>query len=685
MSVDERRRGAWWVGVDVGGTFTDVVGVDASSGEVRTGKVLSHPKAQEVGVEQAIDHLGVPFDGIVQVVHGHTVGINAILNRTGSATALLATYGHRDLLDIGRLQRFRPRMYDPTWVRPHQERPLVPRRHRFAIPERMLSDGEEWFALDEGAVRAAARRMRDEGVEACGICFINGYRNDAHERRAAEILREELPDLYVQTSAVYPVTREHERTTTVVIDAYVGGVVSRYLQRLRATLDGRGCHAPVWIMMMNGGVQSLEEARTSAVFQVQSGPTGGVAAAQRLARTTGPANLLSIDVGGTSTDVACIRDAAMPLTDLWAVEWGLSLTMPLVDVGSIGSGAGSLITFENANLRVGPESAGSDPGPACYGRGGELPTITDACVTLGLLQPDQFAGGQIPLDADRARASLTPLARELGMSEVALADGAYRMACAAIADSLRAISTYRGLDLREFALLAFGAAGPMMAGMVGRELELKTVLVPAAPGQFSAFGMLVSELRVTDARSPMVILDVGALDGIERLFSEIEAGIEARLERQGATQTQYERSVYVMYRGQTWDNRLVVTAEELRASGLERFKERVHDHYERTYGYSASELPIIVTKLEVNGIGDRPTLPSLAMGAGTVADALVRTAPVVLDGVAHPEVPFLRRTAMGPGETVKGLAVVVDPYSTIVVPAGAVAVVEPEGLLRISL
>jgi N-methylhydantoinase A len=676
---------SWWVGVDVGGTFTDVVGVEPGTGEVRTGKVLSHRGAQERGVAEAIEHLGIPFAEIVQVVHGHTVGINAILNRSGGATALLTTYGHRDLLDIGRLQRWRPRMYDPTWVRPHQERPLVLRRLRFPIPERQLADGTEWFVLDDAAVRAAAERMRDEKVEACAICFINGYRNSAHEDRAAAILREEIPDLYVQTSAVYPVTREHERTTTVVIDAYVGGVVSRYLQRLRTMLDDRGCGAPVWIMMMNGGVQSLEEARSSAVFQVQSGPTGGVAAAQRLARTSGPANLLTVDVGGTSTDVSCIRDAAMPLTDLWAVEWGLSLTMPLVDVGSIGSGAGSIISYENGNLSVGPDSAGSDPGPACYGRGGTRPTVTDACVVLGLLQPDQFAGGTIPLEAERATAALEPLAAQLTMTPVELADGAYRMACADIADSVRAISTYRGFDLREFALLAFGAAGPMMAGMVARELELKTVLIPPAPGQFSAFGMLASELRITDARSPMVTLDETVLDDLESRYHQLEAGIEVRLRRQGATTTSFERSVYVMYRGQTWDNRLVVMAAELTPEGLGAFRERVHEHYERTYGYSAAELPIIVTKVEVNGLGDRPTLPPLVLRPDTAAQALVRTSAVVFEGQRHPEVRFVRRQGLALGEEVKGPAVVVDPYSTIVVPPEAVAVVEPEGFLRISL
>jgi N-methylhydantoinase A len=392
-----------------------------------------------------------------------------------------------------------------------------------------------------------------------------------------------------------------------------------------------------------------------------------------------------MDVGGTSTDVACIRNAAMPLTDLWAVEWGLSLTMPLVDVSSIGSGAGSIITFENGNLRVGPDSAGSDPGPACYGRGGERPTVTDACVVLGLLQPDQFAGGSIPLDTAAAHASLGPLARTLEMTPIELADGAYRMACTDIADSVRAISTYRGLDLREFALLAFGAAGPMMAGMVARELELSTVMVPPAPGQFSAFGMLASELRITQARSPMVPLDVAALTPLVAELAQLEADIRVRLERQGAKETTFERSVYVMYHGQTWDNRLTVELSELTSEGLASLRQRVHDHYQRTYGYSAAELGIIVTKLEVSGVGDRTRMPRLATGVGDGLPALVKEAPIFLDGVTHPEVDFLRRQSLFEGEEIKGPAVIIDPYSTIVVPPEASAVVEPEGYLRMSL
>jgi N-methylhydantoinase A len=613
VSGSDSDRGAsaerWWVGIDVGGTFTDVVAVEEATGTFKTHKVLTTPDAQELGVVDAIRALEVPFPSIAEVVHGHTVGINAILNRSGARTGLLATEGHRDLLDIGRLNRFRPRMYDPTWLRPHQERPIVERRHRVAIPERTGWDGGELRPLDEGAVREAARTMQAAGIESIAICFVNSYLSRDHEQRAAELVREECPDLYVQTSEIYPVTKEHERTTTVALDAYVGRIVSRYLKRLADSLHGLGFDGDLWVMMMNGGVQTFAEAERNAVFQLQSGPVGGVSAAAELARTTSKKNLITMDVGGTSTDVAAIRSGAVPLTDVWSVEHGLTLTLPLVDVGSIGSGAGSIVRVDDVGaLRVGPDSAGSMPGPACYDRGGTLPTLTDACVVLGILQPDQFAGGSMPLAPAQATAAFAPLAGRLGMSIVDVADGAYRLACSDIAGSIRAISTYRGLDLRDYALVAFGAAGPMLAGPLAIDLGVGEVIVPANPGQFSALGLLLSDLRVTKARSPMRMLEPSTAQNLEDVFAEMESEVAAQLGRQGASDAVFERAFYAMYMGQTWDNRLPLAPGPVTSEGVAALYRQVHDFYQQQYGYSAEELPVIVTTLEVTGVARRPTI-----------------------------------------------------------------------------
>jgi N-methylhydantoinase A len=674
----------WWVGIDVGGTFTDVVAVEEATGLFKTHKVLTTPEAQEVGVIGAIRALEVPWSAIAEVVHGHTVGINAILNRTGARTALLATEGHRDLLDIGRLNRFRPRMYDPTWLRPHQERPIVERRYRAAIPERTGWDGGELRPLDEDAVRRAARSMQAAGVESIAICFVNSYLSAEHERRAAELVREECPDLYVQTSEIYPVTKEHERTTTVALDAYVGRIVSRYLKRLADALGQLGFDGGLWVMMMNGGVQTFGEAQRNAVFQLQSGPVGGVSAAAELARTTSSKNLITMDVGGTSTDVAALREGRVPLTDVWSVEHGLTLTLPLVDVGSIGSGAGSIVRVDDLGaLRVGPDSAGSLPGPACYDRGGALPTLTDACVVLGILQPDQFAGGTMTLAPALSAASFAPLAERLGMTVIDVADGAYRLACSDIAGSIRAISTYRGLDLRDYALVAFGAAGPMLAGQLATDLGVGEVIVPSHPGQLSALGLLLSDLRVTKARSPMQVLEASMAQAVEDIYAQMEAEVAEQLGRQGGSEAVFERAFYAMYMGQTWDNRLPLAPGPVTGDRIPLLYDQVHQYYQGQYGYSAEELPVIVTTLEVTGVARRPTITA-ALAPNDSRPSLLKTADVRLAGTDYRQVEFHRRASLQPGAAIEGPTVIVDTYSTIVVPASATAVVDGQGFIHIA-
>jgi N-methylhydantoinase A len=683
----ETEGAGWWIGADVGGTFTDIVAVHSDTSEFRTGKVLTTKDEQEVGVMDAIQALEIPFTDISEVVHGHTVGINALLNRTGSEAALLTTIGHRDLLDIGRMDReYGPSFYDPSWLRPHQRRPIIPRRLRIPIVERITGDGGIALALDEDQVRATARQLGEVGVAGVGICFVNSYISQAHELRAAQIVREELPDVYVQTSAIYPVTKEAERTNTVALDAYVGPVVSRYIRRLEEALRANEFTGQLWIMIMNGGVRSPEEAGRVPVFQLQSGPVGGVTAAVQYARRSGHLDLMSMDIGGTSTDVAAIQGGSAPLTDTWSLEHGLTLTMPVVNVGSIGSGAGSIIYVDHQGvLHVGPEAAGATPGPACYGRGGTRATLTDACVLLGILQPDQFAGGRIPLDASKATAALASTADSLGMSAIDLAAGAYDVACSDIAATLRTVSTERGLDVREFKLLAFGAAGPMLAAEVARRLRATEVVVPAHPGQFSALGLISTALRVTEASSPHTVLTP---DAAVRLEEDLEA-LENRAAGKIAGQSRrndisFERAVYVMYMGQTWDNRIPLADGKLSSERVPELVRSVHQFYENQYGYSAPELPIIITSLEVTASAPRPTAPTLT-ATRVHGDKQIKTAAVYFGGTAHRDVPFLRREALPTGATLDGPVVIVDPYSTIPVPPGAAARVTDDTTIHIAL
>ncbi|KFZ77073.1 5-oxoprolinase [Amycolatopsis sp. MJM2582] len=683
--TEQRGSADWLVGIDVGGTFTDIIGLNRTTGEIRDGKVLS-TREQETGVLQALSAIDVTVPEVAEIVHGHTVGINALLSRAGATTGLLATQGHRDLLDIGRMHReFGDRFYDPTWLRPHQERPIVERRNRIGVPERIAYDGSELLPLDEGAVRAAGRAFAEQGVEAVGVCFMNSYQNREHERRAAEILAEEVPHAYIQTSALYPVSKEHERTTTVALDAYVGPAVVGYLERLTTALADRSFGGTLWIMMTNGGVATVQDAGRAPVFQLVSGPVGGVTGSIGLARDAGRRHLLTMDVGGTSTDVAAIVDAKTPLTDLWTLETGLTLTLPLVDVESVGSGAGSVIG-PNAlgQIAVGPASAGSDPGPASYGRGGVEATLTDACLVLGVLQPDLFADRRITLDVEAARAALTRAGERWNLTAEELAGAAYQVACEDIAAKIRTISVYRGLDVREFALLPFGSAGPMLADRVARILGVDTVVVPTTPGQFSALGLLQSDLRTTRAQSLMVPLSPDNATAIEDGFAAMERNLLEELTAQGVDVDglTFDRAVFAMYRGQTWDNRLPIQGEQVTADSVPEIVTDFHAFYQESYGFSAAEIPVVASTLEVTAVIPRPhKVPSAAAEDG---ESLLGHRDLRVPGADRTvSVPVHVRERLENGAVIEGPAIVSEKFATTVVLPGRRARLGEDRLLII--
>ncbi|KAF0964794.1 hydantoinase/oxoprolinase family protein [Rhodococcus sp. T7] len=676
--TQSERAADWIVGIDVGGTFTDIIALNRKTGETRDGKVLSTLQ-QEEGVLLSIETIGVEIPDVAEIVHGHTVGINALLSRTGERTGLIATRGHRDLLDIGRMHReFGDRFYDPTWLRPHQERPIVQRESRFGIPERLRYDGSELLPLDENAVREAARALAGQGAKSVAVCLMNSYTNPAHERRAAEIVAEELPDAYIQTSALYPVTKEHERTTTVALDAYVGPAVVGYLDRLMNELSERNYAGTLWIMMMNGGVATFADAGRAPVFQLVSGPVGGVSGSVKLANESGSPNLLTIDVGGTSTDVAAIVHGKTPLTDLWTLETGLTLTMPLVDVESVGSGAGSLIRPNTlGNVAVGPASAGSNPGPVCYQRGGVEPTLTDACAALGVLQPDLFANGSIRLDVDASLEALRKTGEQWGMTALELASAAYEVACEDIAAKVRTISVYRGLDVREFALQPSGSAGPMLADRVGQILGLDKVIVPRNPGQFSALGLLRSDLMVTRAQSIMTPLAPESAEAIEAAFVALQDRIRGELAGQGADvdRIRFERAVFAMYRGQTWDNRMPIHARTLTADSVAGLVPQFHEFYRESYGFAATEIPVVISTVEVTAIIPREQHKSdLTPDDG---EAFLRTAEITLPGTTEQvEVAIYVRERLEPFQRVQGPALVAEKFATTLVLPGRTAYVD---------
>lgn len=682
------------LGIDVGGTFTDAVLVDTQSGKVERGKVLSTPDDPSKGTMQALDSFGVPVDSIGFFCHGSTVGINALIQRRGAKVALICTQGTRDMLDMGRLRRpYGDDLYDPTWMRPHQANPIVPRRHIREVAARMLYDGSVYIDLDEDAARREIEFLRDEGVEAVAVCLLHAWKNLAHEERLVELIREVHPQAYVQWSGLRPVYGEYSRTLSVVLDAYTGPLIVRYLGRLAEALSRAGFPGEVLIMQMNGGLRTLSETVADfPAYTIESGPVAGALGAEYFARSfLETNNLVCMDIGGTSTDIAFVVEAKAEVTEEWQFEFNVPLGMPAIDVRSLGAGGGSIIGVDDiGTLRVGPESAGAMPGPAAYGRGGQLPTITDAYVVLGWVQPQLFLRGELELDAEAAHAAMKGLARQLRLDPVELGAGAIQLMNVHIENEISKMAFERALDLRDFSLLAYGGAGPIHAAHVARSLGLADAIIPFFPGGFSALGMVTAPVKAERAVSVIEPL-VGL--GAQRL-SEILRGLEERvvqdLGRQSvaAADIRFESAMYGMYEGQSFDNRVMLPAgrRSLSDEDVAVWVEDFHHLYERVYGYSAREMGIVITTVTVTGLGPQVGIPLPEQELGPPephAEAIELRATMFVDGEFRDGVPFYIRDRLAAGNVVDGPAVIDDGLSTVLVPTGAHARIDRFGGIHI--
>jgi N-methylhydantoinase A len=561
------------IGIDVGGTFTDLVAV--VDGRVVTAKVPSTPSDQSEGVLRALEVAGVTPDDVAELRHGTTVATNALLERRGARTALLTTEGFRDVVEIGRQNR--PSLYDLTRDRPP---PLVPRELRFTVRERMGPDGE-LQPLDEAGLGEALARIAEADVGAVAVSFLFGYLHPAHERRAGALASELLPDAHVAiASDVLPTFREYERTATTVASAYLGPRLAAYLSRLAAELARRGYPAPL-VMQSSGGVASAEEAGARAAAVVLSGPAGGAVGGARAAQAAGFADALTLDMGGTSADVALVRGGVVATTTETLVA-GVPIGFPAVDVQSVSAGGGSVAWVDNGGaLRVGPRSAGAEPGPAAYGLGGTEATVTDAHVVLGHLADGATLGGSVTLHRDPAEEAVADVARRLGAGTADAALGILRVANAEMARPLRVMSVERGVDPRRLALVAFGGAGPMHACALADELGIRTVVVPRASGVLSALG-----LALTDVRRDVAAPATGEAD-LERRFRMLE-----REAAEGLDAAELERRADARYRGQAFE--LTVAAD-----GGERLAERFHAAHEERYGYRIDDAPVELVALRV--------------------------------------------------------------------------------------
>jgi N-methylhydantoinase A len=672
---------------------------DDDTGEITRTKVLTTAQDQSEGTVAALTALAGDLSRIDAFHHGYTVGINAALTRNGAKAGMLVTEGHRDIVDTGRIWRpFDENLYDPTWERPHLARPLVSRRHRREVPERLGQDGSVLLELDEDATRRELEFLKAEGVESIGICFINAYAHPEHEDRVREIVEEVIPGAYVQSSRIWPLAREFERSFVVMLDAYAGPPIVKYVERLEKRLEEAGFDSRLEIMQMDGGLRSAPAVRDNPVFTLQSGPVAGLLGAEFYSRELLEGQgLICLDIGGTSSDIGIVHGGKATVTNEWQLEHAMPLAITTLDVRSIGAGGGSLIQIDDlGSLSVGPESAGSEPGPACYGRGGTQPAMTDAYLSMGLLQPELFLAGQMTLDSAAAETALTNVAERAGMSAVDLAQGAYHIANTMIAAATRAMAVESGLDLRDFALLAYGAAGPMHSVGVARELGIPEVVVPYFPGGFSAFGMIASRSRVEYSRATMQSLEALGVDTLNELTTELGKQAKDDLRAQGVADDDItmEFFYYGMYTGQGEPNRLPLTPVPMDDDGLVKLAADFHAFYLRRFGYEAPEIPIRVTSVSAVATGPNPEL-DLTLGA--MADAGTRTNgtgkqdPVVLrktvhlDGKRHDDTPFYDRSKLAEGDVVEGPAVIDDQLGTIVVNEGATANVEAHGTLRIKV
>ncbi len=664
------------VGVDVGGTFTDLIVLDDATGAVRIAKVPSTPDNQAFGVLSAIEQGGAALDEIETIVHGTTVTTNALLERKIASCGLITTKGFRDSLELGR--RTRPNPYGLIGSFDC----LIPRNLRLEAIERMDADGEIVTPLDEQSVRDAVQRLIEDGVESLVIHFLHSYINDAHERRAEEIAREMWPNNYVtRGSAIMAEYREYERGTTAMINASVQPVLDRYIKRLRDELKGRGYAHDLLVMQGNGGTVSSTIIADAAVNTVMSGPASGVIAAAYTATRAGQPNVIACDMGGTSCDVALIKDGIPQVSSELEIEYAMPIHVPMVDVRTIGAGGGSIAHISAAGiLEVGPESAGSVPGPICYGRGGKRPTITDANLVLGRLNPDAILAADAKVSLQDVRDALVAqIARPLGLASAEDAAAAIiQIANTKMAGALRMVSLARGHDPRDFALFPFGGAGPLHAAALARELGVPKVLVPARPGITNAVGCIVADVRHDYVNTVNTPLPAADMDLIAATFRDQE---QRGRETIASEEIEIEEIVVLhdvdmQFQGQTHILSVAVASPDVSREALH---ENFATAYWNRFEVELDEIRPVVVNLHTAVIGRRKGIDLSSLmdpdeRAATLEGARIGTRDVWFGGAVH-ETPIYRREKLPLGARFDGPAILEQLDTTIVVsPRDSVAV-----------
>jgi len=691
------------LGVDIGGTFTDATLLDKATGAVTVDKVSTTPHDPSFGFLDATTSIlkkaRVGPEEVEFVVHATTIATNSIIEGKLAATGFVTTGGFRDMLELAR--QMRPSLYDLRFEKPP---PLTPRHRCFDVPERLDAHGHVLVKLDDDSMRRVARALKDEGIESVAVCFLHSYVNPEHERRAAEILNEEFPEAAVSLSAeVATEFREYYRASTTVINAAVRPIVSSYIENIEQKLQAAGVQGTLLIMQSSGGVYTSGAAREKPVFMVESGPAAGVIAATHLGTSLGYANVISFDMGGTTAKTCLIQNGSPRVTKDYEVGGkaapgtgsgrgsGYPIRTPVIDLVEIGAGGGSIAWVDAGGiLRVGPQSAGADPGPVCYGWGGTEPTVTDANLVLGRLNADYFLGGGVKLDIGAAQAAIEErCARPLGLELLDAAHGIVEIANTAMVNALRLVSVQHGYDPRDFVLVAFGGAGPVHANRLAAETDIGTTIVPLSAGTTSAMGLLVTDLKRDYTITMIMSGDDADVEALTRGFTTLEEQGSADLTQEGVPEADisFVRHMDMRYAGQSYELTVDVPLGRLVQADLQSVIAQFHAEHDRAYGHNAPEEPVELVNLRLTAVGGiaKPRLHKIATANGNITAAIKTRRQVFFaerDGFV--DCPIYDRYALGPGAVIEGPSIVEEFDTTTVLHPGYQGTVDQFGNLLLT-
>jgi len=671
------------LGIDVGGTFTDFTLWNSGKGIAELIKIPSTPLNQAEGILHGINELGCSSGEMERIVHGTTVGTNAILQGKGAKVGLITTKGFRDLIEIGRTQRLIPNsMFKPKFFRP---KPLVPRHLRFEINERIFANGEIGKGVGQNEMNQIAEKMVGEDIESIAVCFLHSYRNPENEKEAGILLKNQLPSIPVSLSSeVIPEYREFERFSSTVVNAYLAPVMINYLESLELDLKRSEYGRTFFIMSSSGGMISSKTAQSFPIRTILSGPAGGVNGAIHFSRQAGFLNIITYDMGGTSTDVCLVKNL-LPMVSSEHQLSGIPIKTLQMEINTVGAGGGSIAWIDDdGGLKVGPQSAGADPGPASYGKGGKSPTITDANLFLGRLGAKSLLGGKLRLYPELAQESLQKLLRELeGIGSHKLAEGILQIGVTKMASAIKEISVERGHDPRDYALVPYGGAGPMHACQIADELGISTILIPRFPGNLSALGLIVSDVRHDDVRSWIKQLNTSDFDEFDGEFRTMEKRSLSILGEEGfeSRDTYFQRSLDLRYKGQAFELNIPLGEDD----SLERIAERFHIRFQETYGHSrpGHYIELVHLRLSSFGVVKKPLFPTYESKGKSIVEAQKDERQVYFQG-HFLKTPIYERDLIPCQEILNGPAIIEESGATSVVPPGWIVRIDSYGNLLLN-